>query len=96
MTWITIRRFGGLGATYFRALLNAFARSVHAVHSNNVVIAGGLAPFRDITPSILSQNDDWGPAAFLRTVLCLSKSLQPGAAPFAASLRDRNNPAGSW
>jgi hypothetical protein len=64
-----------VAALDYRALLNAFARAVHGVHSNNVAIAGGLAPFRDITPSILSQDDDWGPAAFLRTVLCLSKSL---------------------
>jgi hypothetical protein len=66
-----------VAATYYRAMLNAFARSVHRVHANNLVIAGGLAPFRDITPSIISQDDDWGPAAFLRSVLCLSQSLQP-------------------
>jgi hypothetical protein len=65
-----------VAATYYRAMLNAFAHGVRAVHSNNFVVAGGLAPFRDITSSIISQNDDWGPAAFLRSVLCLSQSLQ--------------------
>lgn len=59
----------------YRALLNAFAAAVHGVDPANVVIAGGLAPFRDITPSVLRQRKDWGPLSFMRNVLCLSKTL---------------------
>jgi hypothetical protein len=64
-------------APLYRAMLNAFAKAVHDVHADNVVVAGGLAPFRDITTSVMAQNEDWGPVAFLRSVLCLSKSLKP-------------------
>jgi Cellulase (glycosyl hydrolase family 5) len=59
----------------YRALLNAFADAVHGVDPANVVIAGGLAPFRDITPSVLAQRNDWGPLTFMRSLLCLSKKL---------------------
>jgi hypothetical protein len=61
----------------YRALVNAVADSVKAVHSDNLVIAGGTAPFRDITPSVISRNRDWGPLTFMRQLLCLSKTLQP-------------------
>jgi hypothetical protein len=50
---------------------------VKSVHSDNVVIAGALGPFRDGTPGVLRQNDDWGPLAFMRELFCLSKSLKP-------------------
>jgi hypothetical protein len=66
-----------VAALRYRLLLNAFAHGVHGAVRTDVVAAGGLAPFRDITPSILSQDKDWGPLAFLRTVLCLSPSLRP-------------------
>lgn len=59
----------------YRRLLNAFAAAVHGVDPSNVVIAGGLAPFRDITPSVLRQRQDWGPLTFMRSLLCLSKTL---------------------
>jgi len=59
----------------YRALLNAFAAAVHGVDPTNVVIAGGLAPFRDITQSVLKQRKDWGPLSFMRNLLCLSKTL---------------------
>jgi hypothetical protein len=61
----------------YRGMLNAFADAVHAVHRDNVVIVGGLAPFRDVTPSVVAQNSDWGPLAFMRELLCLSPSLKP-------------------
>jgi hypothetical protein len=56
-------------------MLNAFATAVHAVHSDNLVVSGGLAPFRDST--ILQQDKDWGPLSFMRALLCLSPSLKP-------------------
>ena len=53
-------------------MLNAFADAVHAVHRDNVVIAGGLAPFRDITPRSRRRTSDWGPLSFMRELLCVS------------------------
>lgn len=64
-------------ANDYRLMLNAFADSVHSVRTDNVVISGGLAPFRDITPDVMAQDKDWGPLAFMRAVLCLSASLKP-------------------
>jgi hypothetical protein len=43
----------------YRELLNSFARAVNSVHRDNVVIPAGLAPFRDITPSVQAQDPDW-------------------------------------
>ena len=67
-----------VAAVRYRAMLNAFARGVNTVHADNVVIAGGLAPFRDVT--VTEQDKDWGPLSFLRSVLCLSPTLQPTCA----------------
>jgi hypothetical protein len=60
----------------YRDMANAFASAVHGVDSANVVIAGALAPFRDITPDVLAQNSDWGPLSFMRELLCLSPTLK--------------------
>lgn len=62
---------------HYRRMLNAFAAAVHAVRRDNVVIVGGLAPFRDLTPSVMAQNEDWGPLSFMRALLCISRSLRP-------------------
>jgi hypothetical protein len=59
----------------YRQLLNAFAAGVHGVHPDNVVVAGGLAPFHDLT--VLAQDPDWGPLSFMRALLCISPSGQP-------------------
>jgi hypothetical protein len=59
----------------YRQLLNAFAAAVHGIHADNVVITGGLAPFRDNT--VVAQDPDWGPLSFMRDLLCLSPSLRP-------------------
>ena len=64
----------------YRNLVNALARSVKSVHPNNLVIAGGTAPFRDSTDSVVSRNKDWGPLTFMRAFLCLSSSLKPTCA----------------
>jgi hypothetical protein len=61
----------------YRAIVNAAADAIHAAAAGNVVIAGGTAPFRDITPSVLAVDSDWGPLAFMRNLLCVSKSLKP-------------------
>jgi len=62
---------------WYRGMLNAFAAAVHGVHADNVVVAGGLAPFRDNTTDVVTQNKDWGPLSFMRSLLCLSASLRP-------------------
>ena len=62
---------------HYRAMVNAVAASVKAVDPNNLVIAGGVAPFRDTTPDTAAQNSDWGPLSFMRDLLCLSATLAP-------------------
>jgi hypothetical protein len=60
---------------WYRRMVNAFAFAVHGVHADNVVIAGGTAPFT----SRVGKRSSWGPGPllFLRTMLCLSKTLKP-------------------
>jgi hypothetical protein len=62
-------------AGWYRGMLNAFANAVHSVRSDNLVIAGGTAPFT----SRAGDRSSWGagPLPFLRTMLCLSKQLKP-------------------
>jgi hypothetical protein len=62
---------------WYRTMLNRFADAVHGVHRDNLVVAGGLAPFRDNGPDVLAQDNDWGPLSFMRSLLCLSESLKP-------------------
>jgi hypothetical protein len=57
----------------YRPIVNAVASAVHAVRSDNVVVAGGLSPFtvkRGETRTI-------GPLAFMRSMLCMSKGPRP-------------------
>jgi hypothetical protein len=56
-------------------MLNAFAGAVHEVHADNLVIAGGTAPFT----TRAGKRSSWGPGPllFLRTMLCFSKKLRP-------------------
>jgi hypothetical protein len=62
---------------WYRRMLNAFAAAVHSVHSDNLVVSAGLAPFRDSTQPVLQYDKDWGPLSFMRALLCLSPSLKP-------------------
>jgi len=62
---------------WYRKMLNGFADAVHGVHPDNLVVSAGLAPFRDVTPDVTSQDTDWGPMSFMRALLCLSKTLKP-------------------
>lgn len=66
-----------VAADIFRDMVNGAADALHGVHGDNVAVAGGLAPFRDITPSVLEQNKDWGPLSFMRAAMCLSPKLKP-------------------
>ena len=61
----------------YRDMVNAAAASIHAVHADNVVIAGSTAPFRDITPSVKALDSDWGPLSFMRRLLCVDSSGRP-------------------
>jgi cellulase (glycosyl hydrolase family 5) len=60
---------------WYRRMLNAFADAVHAVHPDNLVIAGATAPFT----TRAGNQSSWGPGPllFLRTMLCFSKKLKP-------------------
>jgi hypothetical protein len=64
-----------VGAELYRRMLNGFAASVHTVHRDNVVIAGGLAPFRD--DFSVEQDEDWGPISFMRVLLCVDEKGRP-------------------
>ena len=60
----------------YRDMVNAVARSVHAVDPSNVVVAGALDPFGH--PK--SRKQTWhsvAPLAFMRSLLCLSKGKHP-------------------
>jgi hypothetical protein len=58
-------------------MVNRSAASLKQVHADNVVVAGGLAPFFDHTPYVVAQDRDWGPLSFMRRLMCLSPSLRP-------------------
>jgi hypothetical protein len=60
---------------WYRDMLNAFAAGVHGVSPSNMVVAGNLAPFTSRTGTV----DRWGlaPLVFMRSLLCLSNTLQP-------------------
>jgi hypothetical protein len=65
---------------WYRTVLNGSARAIHAVHADNVVIAGATGPFRDNVPETLAQNKDWGPLTFMRRLLCLTDDLRRACA----------------
>jgi hypothetical protein len=55
-------------ANWYRALVNAFAASVHS-RAGNLVVAGGLSPF-GISTAV-------APLAFMRSLLCVSPGRSP-------------------
>jgi hypothetical protein len=67
-----------VSAALYRRLVNAFADAVHGVSRDNVVVAGGLAPFtsRD------GRRSEWGsaPLHFMRLLLCVSRTGKPTCA----------------
>lgn len=62
---------------WYRQMVNAVASGVKAVHSDDLVIAGGTAPFFDNTASVVAIDPDWGPLSFMRALLCLGPDLEP-------------------
>jgi hypothetical protein len=56
----------------YRSLVNQFAAGVKSIHADNLVIAGGTAPF--------GGGANVPPLTFMRELLCLSPSLQPKCA----------------
>jgi hypothetical protein len=58
-------------------MVNEVADSVKSVHADNLVVAGGTAPFFDNTPAVTAVDPDWGPLSFMRAVLCLGPNLKP-------------------
>jgi hypothetical protein len=59
----------------YRNMVNAVSAAVHAVHPDNLVIAGGLFPFFIDRPAAQSI----APLRFMRQFLCMSKKLKPKA-----------------
>jgi hypothetical protein len=57
----------------YAGLVNAFADAVHGVHADNIVIAGGLAPFHNPSPPVTA------PLRFMRDLLCVSGGKRPKA-----------------
>jgi hypothetical protein len=60
----------------YRRMVNAFAAAVKGVHADNVVVAGGTSPFRDIRPEVQKVNPRWGPLTFMRSLFCLNRQLK--------------------
>ena len=56
-----------VSAPHYRAMVNAVAASVKRVNAGNLVVAGGLAP--------LGQPGKPAPLAFMREMLCVSRTL---------------------
>lgn len=55
---------------WYRLMLDSFARAVRAVHRDNVVVAGTLAPFSN-------KSAVMAPLTFMRSLFCLSRGTQP-------------------
>ena len=58
----------------YRALLNAFAEAVHAVHPDNVVVAASLSAFSFLTPY---GRLGISPMLFMQKLLCMSGGREP-------------------
>jgi hypothetical protein len=72
-----------LSPNWYRSMVNAAASSIHAVHRDNVVIAGGLAPFggdvNDPSGGVVPDQERIHPLEFMRDMLCMSKGKRPKA-----------------
>jgi hypothetical protein len=62
-------------ATLYRKMVNAFAAAAHRVSHRNVVVAGGLDPFKNHT----KRWHTIAPLAFMRQLLCVSRGMHPRA-----------------
>lgn len=66
---------------WYRSMVNAAAGAIHAVHRDNVVVAGGLAPFggdtNDPSGGTVPTPERIHPLEFMREMLCMSKGAKP-------------------
>ncbi len=53
---------------WYRTMVNRFAEAVKSIHADNLVIAGGTAPF--------GGDEGFAPLRFMRELFCLSPSLK--------------------
>jgi hypothetical protein len=60
----------------YRAMVNAAARAIHAVHADNAVLAGGLAPFGKPLSARVSFTAV-SPLRFMREMLCMTGRTNP-------------------
>src|SRR5262249_53153078 len=60
-------------ASYYRAMVNAVADSVHAVDPTDLVLAGELAPFKHVATA-KDRNNAIPPLTWMRTMLCISST----------------------
>lgn len=63
-----------VSARWYRAMVNAFAGAVKRVRADNLVIAGGLAPF-ECQGRAGERSCGSAPLAFMRSFFCLSRAL---------------------
>jgi hypothetical protein len=65
----------------YRGMVNAVARAVHGVHRDNVVVAGGLAPFggdvNEPNGNRVEGQERIHPMPFMRRLLCMSAGARP-------------------
>jgi hypothetical protein len=69
-----------LSPGWYRSMVNAAAAAIHSVHRDNVVVAGGLAPFGGEDPDPAGSNlplERIAPLEFMRQMLCMSKQVKP-------------------
>jgi hypothetical protein len=85
-------QFDGVNAVspeWYRSMVNAMSHAVHAVHSDNVVVAGGLAPFggdsNDPIGGQIPPSERVHPLQFMREMLCMSGGSKPTATCSATS-----------
>ena len=64
---------GVVSPEIYRALVNAAYRPIHAVHRDNVVIAGGTMPYGKVHNPVVAV----APLLFMRELLCLSAGPHP-------------------
>jgi hypothetical protein len=62
-----------LSADHYRSMVNEFAKAVHAVHADNLVVTGGLSPFH----IYYGEGPAAAPLEFMRGLLCLSTRNTP-------------------
>lgn len=62
-----------LSPDIYRGMVNAASAGIHAVHQDNLVIAGGLAPFGKYE----AFSHSVAPLDFMRRVLCMSPKSRP-------------------